>query len=65
MYGWTAGYLLTVTANCSLADDHLLMKPEFWLDAYKKRIGADESQIQQFEDSGTRAELFNNNPVTR
>ena len=42
---------LTLTANFSLADDHLLIKPEFRMDAYKKLTGAGQDQMQQFEDS--------------
>ncbi len=37
----------TVTANFTLADGHLLLKPEFRMDAYPKAPGA----IQKFEDS--------------
>ena len=41
----------TLTGNFTLADGHLLIKPEFRLDAYKKLSGAGETNLQQFEDS--------------
>jgi hypothetical protein len=40
---------VTLTGNISLADGHILVKPEFRLDAYPKAVGANASQ--QFEDS--------------
>lgn len=40
---------VTLTGNISLADGHILVKPEFRLDAYPKVDGANE--LQQFEDS--------------
>jgi len=40
---------VTLTGNISLADGHILVKPEFRLDAYPKVSGAGEAQ--QFEDS--------------
>jgi hypothetical protein len=40
---------VTLTGNISLADGHILVKPEFRLDAYPKVAGSTESQ--QFEDS--------------
>ncbi|MCF2443865.1 porin [Dyadobacter sp. CY345] len=40
---------VTLTGNISLADGHILLKPEFRLDAYPKASGAGASQ--QFEDS--------------
>jgi hypothetical protein len=40
---------VTLTGNISLADGHILLKPEFRLDAYPKIAGSTESQ--QFEDS--------------
>jgi len=40
---------VTLTGNISLADGHILVKPEFRLDAYPKVSGTNE--IQQFEDS--------------
>lgn len=40
---------LTITGNISLADDHILVKPEFRLDAYPRAQSAGE--LQQFEDS--------------
>nr|WP_084165666.1 porin [Dyadobacter crusticola] len=40
---------VTLTGNISLADGHILVKPEFRLDAYPKLSGAGEEQ--QFEDS--------------
>ncbi|WP_409014360.1 porin [Dyadobacter sp. CY326] len=40
---------VTLTGNISLADGHILVKPEFRLDAYPKVNGATE--LQQFEDS--------------
>ncbi|WP_374759462.1 porin [Dyadobacter fanqingshengii] len=40
---------ITLTGNISLADGHILVKPEFRLDAYPKVSGAGE--VQQFEDS--------------
>jgi hypothetical protein len=40
---------VTLTGNISLADGHILVKPEFRLDAYPKLSGASEKQ--QFEDS--------------
>jgi hypothetical protein len=40
---------VTLTGNISLADGHILVKPEFRLDAYPKQNGAGEAQ--QFEDS--------------
>jgi hypothetical protein len=42
---------LTLTGNFTLADGHLLIKPEFRLDAYKKIDGSSETKNQQFEDS--------------
>ena len=42
---------LTLTGNFTLADGHLLIKPEFRMDAYKKLTGSAESNLQQFEDS--------------
>ncbi|WP_229235949.1 porin [Dyadobacter tibetensis] len=39
----------TLTGNIALADGHILIKPEFRLDAYPKLSGA--SEAQQFEDS--------------
>ncbi|MEZ4905793.1 MAG: porin [Spirosomataceae bacterium] len=42
---------LTLTGNFTLADGHLLIKPEFRMDAYKKLTGTGESNLQQFEDS--------------
>jgi hypothetical protein len=42
---------LTLTGNFTLADGHLLIKPEFRLDAYKKLTAATEKNLQQFEDS--------------
>ncbi|NBB21758.1 outer membrane beta-barrel protein [Runella sp. CRIBMP] len=41
---------LTLTGNFTLADGHLLIKPEFRLDAYKKVSGTSEAKNQQFED---------------
>jgi len=40
---------VTLTGNISLADGHILLKPEFRLDAYPKVSGANAQQ--QFEDS--------------
>ncbi|WP_374756598.1 porin [Dyadobacter bucti] len=40
---------VTLTGNISLADGHILVKPEFRLDAYPKVAGSTESQ--QFQDS--------------
>ncbi|MCE7060146.1 porin [Dyadobacter sp. CY343] len=40
---------VTLTGNISLADGHILVKPEFRLDAYPKVAGSGEEQ--QFEDS--------------
>ncbi len=40
---------VTLTGNITLADGHILLKPEFRLDAYPKATGANASQ--QFEDS--------------
>ncbi|NIJ54257.1 porin [Dyadobacter arcticus] len=40
---------VTLTGNITLADGHILLKPEFRLDAYPKVSGAGEEQ--QFEDS--------------
>ncbi|KQS26734.1 porin [Dyadobacter sp. Leaf189] len=40
---------VTLTGNISLADGHILVKPEFRLDAYPKLSGTGEEQ--QFEDS--------------
>ncbi|WP_229208680.1 porin [Dyadobacter luticola] len=40
---------VTLTGNISLADGHILVKPEFRLDAYPKLSGASEEQ--QFQDS--------------
>jgi hypothetical protein len=40
---------VTLTGNISLADGHILVKPEFRLDAYPKVKGAGEAQ--QFQDS--------------
>jgi hypothetical protein len=40
---------VTLTGNISLADGHILVKPEFRLDAYPKVDGTNE--LQQFEDS--------------
>ena len=40
---------VTLTGNISLADGHILVKPEFRLDAYPKMSGSGEEQ--QFEDS--------------
>ncbi|MEO6285177.1 MAG: porin [Dyadobacter sp.] len=40
---------VTLTGNISLADGHILVKPEFRLDAYPKVSGAGEEQ--QFQDS--------------
>uniref|UniRef100_UPI003B3ADF71 outer membrane beta-barrel protein n=1 Tax=Siphonobacter sp. TaxID=1869184 RepID=UPI003B3ADF71 len=37
----------TVTGNFTLADGHLIIKPEFRLDAYPKLAGS----VQKFEDS--------------
>lgn len=44
---------ITVTGNINLADGHLLLKPEFRIDTYKELdfSGAEENDIQQFEDS--------------
>ncbi|WP_428666364.1 porin [Runella sp.] len=42
---------VTLTGNFTLADGHLLIKPEFRLDAYEKVAGAAETKNQQFEDS--------------
>ncbi len=42
---------LTLTGNFTLADGHLLIKPEFRMDSYKKLTGTGESGRQQFEDS--------------
>ena len=42
---------LTLTGNFTVADGHLLIKPEFRMDSYKKLTGAGESGQQQFEDS--------------
>ncbi|MDQ6482273.1 porin [Dyadobacter sp. LHD-138] len=39
---------VTLTGNISLADGHILLKPEFRLDAYPK---ARAGKLQQFEDS--------------
>ncbi|PWJ58880.1 putative OmpL-like beta-barrel porin-2 [Dyadobacter jejuensis] len=39
----------TISGNISLADGHILVKPEFRLDAYPKLSGSNEAQ--QFEDS--------------
>lgn len=39
---------VTLTGNISLADGHILLKPEFRLDAYPK---AGAGKLQQFEDS--------------
>ncbi|MHA4740894.1 porin [Dyadobacter sp. MSC1_007] len=39
---------VTLTGNIGLADGHILVKPEFRLDAYPKVTGGEE---QQFEDS--------------
>ena len=39
---------VTLTGNISLADGHILLKPEFRLDAYPKLSGSGEEQ--QFED---------------
>jgi hypothetical protein len=42
---------LTVTGNITLADGHLLLKPEFRLDTFKKiKYGAGEEEVQQFMD---------------
>jgi hypothetical protein len=41
---------LTLTGNITLADGHLLLKPEFRVDAFKKSEGAAFSNLQQFED---------------
>lgn len=40
---------VTLTGNINLADGHILVKPEFRLDAYPKLSGAGEQQ--QFQDS--------------
>jgi hypothetical protein len=40
---------ITLTGNITLADGHILLKPEFRLDAYPKVAGA--SSAQQFMDS--------------
>ena len=39
---------VTLTGNISLADGHILLKPEFRLDAYPKAGG---NKLEQFEDS--------------
>jgi hypothetical protein len=41
---------LTLTGNINLADGHLLLKPEFRVDAFKKSEGATFENLQQFED---------------
>jgi hypothetical protein len=41
---------LTLTGNFTLADGHLLLKPEFRMDNFKKASGG-ENAIQQFVDS--------------
>ena len=43
---------ITLTGNITLADGHLLLKPEFRLDAYKKLdyTGSASTDIQQFQD---------------
>jgi hypothetical protein len=43
---------VTLTGNITLADGHILLKPELRLDAYPKASGANASQ--QFEDSDGR-----------
>lgn len=42
---------LTLTGNFTLADGHLLIKPEFRLDTYPRLSGRSNEQSQQFEDS--------------
>jgi hypothetical protein len=41
---------LTLTGNINLADGHLLLKPEFRVDAFKKMEGNTFTNLQQFED---------------
>jgi hypothetical protein len=41
---------LTLTGNFTLADGHLLIKPEFRLDSYAKLKGSGDTKMQQFED---------------
>lgn len=41
----------TITSNITLADGHLLFKPELRIDSYKKLSGAGNEKNQQFEDS--------------
>lgn len=40
----------TLTSNITLADGHLLFKPELRIDAYPKVTGAGSTNLQQFED---------------
>ncbi|MDX2303436.1 MAG: outer membrane beta-barrel protein [Microscillaceae bacterium] len=40
----------TLTGNFTLADGHLLLKPEFRLDNFKKIEGTENSDAQQFQD---------------
>ncbi|MDJ1493242.1 outer membrane beta-barrel protein [Cytophagaceae bacterium DM2B3-1] len=42
---------VTVTGNFTLADGHLLIKPEYRLDSYPKLSGGGNEQHQKFEDS--------------
>jgi hypothetical protein len=49
---------ITVTGNITLADGHLLLKPEFRFDNFKKLEGAENATSQQFmDDKG----VFNKN----
>jgi hypothetical protein len=41
----------TLTSNFTLADGHLLIKPEFRVDSYPKLEGTGNTRLQKFEDS--------------
>ncbi len=41
----------TLTSNFTLADGHLLIKPEFRIDSYPELSGAANTRLQKFEDS--------------
>jgi len=42
---------ITFTSNITLADGHLILKPEFRIDMFKKFKGEDDEDRQQFENS--------------
>jgi hypothetical protein len=60
-YVGTSANTFTLTGNFTLADGHLLLKPELRMDVFKKMDGAGNEQSQQFMDSDG---LYTNNSQT-